>query len=78
MVFLPDLNNQFNHAVEMEIDLNQAQQEEDQQEVIFNPIQPVNHDGDYLELNDVVNGEQAVEEIEIQQPEVPQPPEVVH
>lgn len=70
MIFLPDLNNQLNQPLGMDIDLNVEQQEEHQQEVIFNPAQPV---GDIIEMNDMEFADQEEEEIEIQQPEVPQP-----
>lgn len=76
---LPDLNDQLQQLQAMEIDLNLApnQQEEDQdfdqQEIIFNPVQPGNN---FIELNNlVVNMNE--EEIQIQQQALPQQPEEV-
>lgn len=51
----------------MEIDLNQpGQQDEDNlQEVIINPAHPLQ--GDFIELNDILHGNNVVEEVLLQQ-----------
>lgn len=56
-----DLNNQ-----PMEIDLNglALEQDDNPQEVILNPAQP---QGDFLELNDLLEGNNVVEEVIIEQ-----------
>lgn len=49
----------------MQIDLNgSAEQEDNPQEVILNPVQP---QGEFLELNDLLDGNEIVEEVIIAQ-----------
>ncbi|CAD6230199.1 unnamed protein product [Miscanthus lutarioriparius] len=80
-VMLPDLNNEALQQEGMEIDLNMPAnqqgegQEFDQQEVIFNPAQPVN---DFIKLNDFGDANMIEEEIQIQQPVLPQHPDEDH